>query len=246
MRKQKRLGVSFYFLFCVFIGCIILTIYLLFVREFFIAGCMAFLILILWLVLNEEKKHNIYISGGTIKKTNLDYKIDKIGVYLLEEGFCVRLFMSVIGCIFISFAFVTIFINIQKNVQNNNIKNKGIPVTATITFASIISSDDTYYTPFRRGSRNGDLTRTYWIEYTVNGKKYTYSCESTLKFYNEGNTITIYCLLDNPNKVFVPLENGVGRLQIIIICPICIIIGGIFIKKYNVLKKNNRTKKWKE
>lgn len=149
-----------------------------------------------------------------------------------DKNFITTLFMSVAGIIFLIIALFPIVFNIVKWIQNNNIKNNGVPITATIIWGSIIDNDRYYENGY--GFSLSSLSRTYRIEYTVNDKEYSEYVELTEKSYKEGDTITMYCLLDNPNKIYIPLENKVRILSIFIVCPIFSMLGINCIKIYNI------------
>ena len=143
------------------------------------------------------------------------------------KDFITTLFMFIAGLFFIAVAFTPIVLNIVDWIDNNNIKNNGEQITATITFRDIIS-----YSP-RQNNNFSNLTRTYFIEYYVNGEKYFKSIESTERNHNEGETITIYCLLDNPEKIYVPLEDNVRILSILIVFPIFSMLGYTCVKYFH-------------
>jgi hypothetical protein len=148
-----------------------------------------------------------------------------------RKTFATTLFMSIVGFIFIIMAIGILVFNIFKFFENKYIQNHGLPITATIIYKSIDDYDRSYT---YRTRNDGLSTISYIIEYNVNGVDYSYSCESTIRSYREDDTITIYCLANNPEKVVVPLEKGNGILQTIIVCPIFLLLGIPCIKFYNV------------
>ena len=78
------------------------------------------------------------------------------------------------------------------------------------------------------------MSRTYYIEYMVNGMKYYKSIESTEKNHKEGENIIIYCLLDNPEKIYTPLEDKGRLLSIFIVTPIFSLLGFKCMNNYNI------------
>lgn len=157
-----------------------------------------------------------------------------------RKTFATTLFMSIVGIIFITMAIGILLFNIFKFFENKYIQNHGIPITATIVYKSIDDYDSSYTS--RRNRNEGFSTISYSIKYNVNGVDYSYSCESTNRSYREDDTITIYYLANNPEKVVVPLEKGNGILQTIIVCPIFLLLGIPCIKFYNVFtyKRENQ------
>ena len=145
------------------------------------------------------------------------------------KSFITTLFMSIAGLAFIAIAFAPIVLNVVKWIENTNIKNNGEQINATITYRSII--DNEYN---RHDEGFSDMSRTYFIEYEVNGKKYMESIDSTEKNHKVGETITIYCLLDNPEKIYAPLENKGRILSIFIVFPIFSMLGYACIRNYNI------------
>lgn len=143
-----------------------------------------------------------------------------------SKSFMTTLFMSLAGLAFIIIAFIPIIFNIYKWFENANIENNGKQINATITSRSIMDIDD------------DELSRTYSIEYVVNDKKYSESIVLTEKNLKEGDTITMYYLLDNPEKIYVPLEDKGHILSIFIAFPIFSFLGYLCIKRYNIFTYN--------
>lgn len=141
-----------------------------------------------------------------------------------KHGFFTTLFMSVAGVAFILGGIVLIFMGIKVVMDDIDVKNNGIVIEALITYRSKYSSDEFTY---------------YKIEYTVNEEKYTESFESLSTLYKEGDIINIYCLKNNPKKIYVPLESSNKGMQILssmVGAIILIVLGRLCIKYYNIFK----------
>ena len=227
MKKKKKAYLVVYFLYGINIICICSMICMSFQNQFFIASCLFFLVLTLFLVIKMEKNEISKRYGDEIRKTKLDYKIESFENSLYNKSFGIRLFASIIGIIFICISITPIWHFIIKL----NIKNNGQPTNATISYKGI-ESYDTSYTD--KDLHSNFSLITYEIKYFFNNMNYTYSFLASNSSYKKGDTIYIYC---TNNDIFVPLELSKYILQILIISPISFIVGFKSLKEYNVFKR---------
>lgn len=150
-----------------------------------------------------------------------------------EHSLGETLFMSIAGIIFIIGSIICIYAGIKIIIEENFIKANGIEVEAIITYKSV------YQKKRAKESMHQDNYAHYSIQYEVNGKKYTDYFRSTSYQYYKGDVIKIYCLENNPEKIYNHLEKGEKITQVImcIIIAITLIkLGNTCIKEYNIFK----------
>lgn len=141
-----------------------------------------------------------------------------------KHGFLTVLFMSIAGVLFMIVAIFLIVIGIKIFADYIDIINKGIEIEATIMDRDLYGSEN---------------SATYHIKYMVSGEQHTQSFKSSTKTYRQGDTITIYVLENNPEKIVIPIESNNPLSQTmysIIGASILMVLGRLCIKNYNVFQ----------
>ena len=144
-----------------------------------------------------------------------------------RESFIVTLFMFIAGIAFIIIGFNILVKNITTFMENSNLKKYGEQVSASITYRSKRDTSS-------KNSSHFEISKHYIIEYVIDGKKYSKQLTSTEKKHEIGDTITIYCMRDNPEKIYAPMENLYRVLTVLVVFPGLTIVGLFSIIKYNI------------
>lgn len=134
----------------------------------------------------------------------------------------------IVGILLIISAIGAIAVFIFKEYENNNIKNNGIQVNATIYEISSKTK--------RTRSTVINNQKVYSIKYVINNETHYKSVSSSKKDLQKGDTIIIYCLPNEPTKVYVPIESN-GNLMLGVMAFLLFIPGIVVIKCSNIVKR---------